>query len=137
MQKTTWQPRFVWQVNADDDPFTPFWPGTEYVEWVGTSIYWWGVSPQDFSLGNNLVPYGTYVFGEAFTETYVELVKFGKPIMIGETAAVYNPNVATPGGASEVDIKTAYITSVYNLDPALGPTLPDDFPELKLIVWFN
>jgi hypothetical protein len=31
------------QVDAEDDPFTPFWPGSEYVDWVALSLYYKGL----------------------------------------------------------------------------------------------
>lgn len=113
----------VRQVTVADDPFAPFWPGEAYVDWVGTSIYWWGVDPEDGSLGNNLLPYGDLVFGTIFKVTYDDLVTYGKPIMIAETGAVYNDNQVATGQPSEAIIKNAYIDSVFNLDPENGPTL--------------
>ena len=37
-------------VNMHDDPFTPFWPGDEYVDWVGLSLEYFGL----FNLKNTL-----------------------------------------------------------------------------------
>ncbi|KAI9344256.1 hypothetical protein BDR26DRAFT_893869 [Obelidium mucronatum] len=34
-------------LDYDDDPFTPYWPGTDYVDWVGISMYWKGDYSKD------------------------------------------------------------------------------------------
>ncbi|KAI8825155.1 glycoside hydrolase superfamily [Fimicolochytrium jonesii] len=30
------------ELDENDDPFSPYWPGTEYVDWVGMSVYYFG-----------------------------------------------------------------------------------------------
>lgn len=53
-------------INMQDNAFDPFWPGGEFVDWVGTSLYWWGEDPNTNSLGNNIAPSGDFSFGEQF-----------------------------------------------------------------------
>lgn len=35
-------------ITQDDDMYTPFWPGADVVDWVGMSLYWWGLVRQQF-----------------------------------------------------------------------------------------
>lgn len=144
------------KVTDQDDMFSPYWPKDEYVDWVGTSLYWWG---DTWPWGENEVPTPTFfsdvLLGSAkndnninvpdFYDTYAE--KKQKAMVVTETAALYNlcdknPNsVACKNNAagiinpSEFKIKKAWWEQVY---ANKGPySIYATFPKIKLISWFN
>ncbi len=90
-------------------PLDQLYPGDDYVDWVGLNGYNWG--------GNRWQS-----FASVFGPSYQALLKLapGKPIIIGETAS------AEAGGS-----KAKWITS------ALTKQLPENFPQIKAILWFN
>jgi hypothetical protein len=123
-----------------DDPYTPYYPGDDSVDWVGLCFYHWGNTAD---LGRNEVPLPEK-WGEAngiggpipnFHDVFA--VGHDKPMIIAETAALYDPADTKGGGADEADIKIAWIDQVYNLNDTSIPTLADAFPMLKAIVWFS
>ena len=103
--------RWVWSPNGDaggGHPLAVFYPGDEFVDWVGIDGFCWG--------GDIGWPSFTAIFGS----TYDRIVKFtSKPIMIAETAA-----------GEEGGNKAEWIAS------ALGREAPA-FPNLRALVWFN
>jgi hypothetical protein len=125
-----------------DDPYTPYYPGDGYVDWVGLTAYhfghaWpWGENevPEAGKLGQFLrgtytgngkyenqsaVPdfYGTFAVGKA------------KPMVLAETSALYNEG--TTAGAAHLDIKRAWLEQVYSASTR------DAFPLLKAVSWFE
>jgi hypothetical protein len=104
---------WVWCPNVDIDgvytPFSQMYPGDAYVDWTGLNGYNWGGS-QWMS------------FSQVFASSYANLLQIApsKPIMIGETAS------AEDGGS-----KASWITD------ALGVQLPQKFPQIKAVLWFN
>eukprot|EP00930_Biecheleria_cincta_P026508 TRINITY_DN18676_c0_g1_i1.p1 TRINITY_DN18676_c0_g1~~TRINITY_DN18676_c0_g1_i1.p1 ORF type:complete len:468 (-),score=44.67 TRINITY_DN18676_c0_g1_i1:191-1594(-) len=134
------------RVDMNDDPYGPFYPGDEHVEWVGLTLYHWGLNPP---WGANVIPAGgTFVSkirgeytGSAidqrglpdFYEEFCGKWSTGKkPFAIAETGAMYN--TARWGGAadpSEYDMKHAWWMQVFGLDTFR------EFPKLKFVNWFN
>ena len=114
---------------ASPDPYLPYYPGDEFVDWVGTSFYHWG-EPR----GANQAPppgkWGAALGVENPVPNFHDLFAAGrgKPMMIAETSALYDTGNALGGNASEADIKTAWIQQVYDLA---------GFPMIKAIFWFN
>ena len=122
-----------------DDPYAPYWPGDEAVDWVGMSLYHWGLAypwrenelPADGTFralltggitgaheGQLVIPdfYATYADGH------------DKPMGVFETAALYNP---AADGPPEADLKSAWWAQV--TDKGLSA----DFPRLAMINWFE
>ena len=103
--------RWVWSPNEDaggSHPLAVFYPGEEFVDWVGIDGFCWG--------GSIGWPSFTSIFGS----TYDRIVKLtSKPIVIAETAA------GEDGGD-----KAAWISS------ALETEAPR-FPHLRALAWFN
>ena len=127
------------QLTIDDDPYAPYYPGDEYVDWVGLTIYWWGFK---YPWGDNEIPdhrfvslirgtyRGTYDDERALPDFYEAYAAAkNKPMAISETAALYN--VAPPDGPFDQDIKRAWVDQVF------APTNADEFPLLKMINWFE
>lgn len=122
-----------------DDPYAPYYPGDDYVDWVGITLYWWGF---DYPWGDNEIPdnrlaaslKGEYV-GKYHDETdltnfyQVFAVDHDKPMAISETAALYNEQQLD--GANEHDIKQAW------LDQVFAPSMGIEFPKLRMINWFE
>ena len=103
--------KWVWSPNADaggGHPLAVFYPGDEFVDWVGIDGFCWG--------GDIGWPSFTAIFGS----TYDRIVKItSKPIMIAETAA------GEDGGN-----KAEWISS------ALEREAPE-FANVRALVWFN
>ncbi|MET0930658.1 MAG: OpgC domain-containing protein, partial [Aeromicrobium sp.] len=139
-------PRVVGQLDTDDDgtvdasdePYSPYWPGEEAVDWVGLSIYHYGRAQ---SFGKNIVPSAgefserldeTYGYDtradqpDPFYETYAD--GHDKPMAI-ETGALYNPN--DPTGAEELAIKQGWWRQVFSTD-----TLAEH-PRIRAIAWLE
>ncbi|KAI9101219.1 glycoside hydrolase superfamily [Phlyctochytrium arcticum] len=135
-----------------DDPYAPYWPGTEYVDWVGLSIYYYGLSyPWEV---NSLPPAGFFqsaIEGTGTTSTsnpnginFYQLyaspnaINGPKPMMISETAAGFHLNlVATPAtplapGPGQLAIKQAYWRQFL-----ANETFYASHPNLKAICLFE
>jgi beta-mannanase len=106
---------WVWCPNVTDEPRASwnqalnYYPGDDYVDWTCVDGYNWGSSN-----GGNWQS-----FRDVFKTIYPTLASKGKPIMIGEMAS------AEVGGD-----KAAWIAQIV-------PTLRDDFPLIKALVWFD
>ena len=125
------------RVTAVDDPYAPYWPGDDAVDWVGLSLFHWG---DTYPWGENELPepgkFLAQLTGEYsglggdhralpdFYTVYGE--QRGKPVAIAETGAFYAPG---GGGADESAVKQAWAAQV--LDPALGVRLP----RLAMVNW--
>jgi hypothetical protein len=122
-----------------DDPYAPYYPGDEAVDWVGMSLYHWGAA---HPWGENEVP-EPGKFTDQLTGAYAGLggddtavpdfyadyaQERGKPLAIPETAALY---VEDGGGASEAEIKQAWWEQLFAADTAR------DFPQLRMLNWFE
>ncbi|HML49870.1 MAG TPA: glycosyl hydrolase [Propionicimonas sp.] len=122
-----------------DDPYQPYYPGDDAVDWVGMSLYHWG---NHYPWGSNDIPEpgklsalltGTYsgsVGNETSVPNFYQVygVDHARPVAITETAAFYAP---ANKGASELAIKQAWWQQVFSDD------LHQEFPMLKMINWFE
>jgi hypothetical protein len=127
------------RLDRTDDPYAPYYPGDEWVDWVGMSFYHWGAaypwgeneSPEPHKFVAQLT--GTY-FGAGGDETatpdfYAQYaVGHNKPLAIPETAAFYQPGLK---GTGEAAIKAPWIAQVFSVDVA------ERFPRLRMINWFE
>ncbi len=127
------------ELTGADDPYAPFWPGAEAVDWVGMSVYHWGI---EYPWGENEMPvdgsFRALLTGRDadapegqesipdFYATYAEAQ--ARPMGIFETAALVNP--AEPG-PTEAEIKAAWWRQVTD------PDIRDDFPRLAMLNWFE
>ena len=122
-----------------DDPYAPYWPGDDAVDWVGMSLYFWGLQ---YPWGENeLAPAGRFVAqltGQPtgahpdevavpdFYATYAE--GHDKPMAIIETAALYDPAGDGPDAAA---VKSAWFEQVFS-DETRGR-----FSRIGMINWFE
>ncbi|KAJ2986442.1 hypothetical protein HDV02_006712, partial [Globomyces sp. JEL0801] len=131
------------EYDSKDDPYKAFYPGDEYVDWVGLSTYWFG---PNFPFDKNLLPNST-VFSDLLTGVnddakinFYDLysTKRNKPFFIPESGAAFhqyflrNPTASLDPGPGELAIKQAfwrqYITN---------PDIIKEFPNLKAICMFE
>lgn len=127
------------QLTMGDDPYQPYYPGDDAVDWVGMSVYHWG---DQYPWGENEIP-EPHKFIDIITGTYdgqngderavpdfyaVYAVSHHKPMAITETAALYN---TTTTGDAELALKQAWWRQVF------APEIPRDFPQIKMINWFE
>lgn len=124
-------------VTGTDDPYAPYWPGADAVDWVGMSLHHWGST---YGWGENEVPEpGKFV--AQLTGEYVGLggddrglpdfyAVYGeqqaKPVAIPETGALYVPG---NGGAGELAVKQAWWRQVFDAG------LTARFPRLAMVNW--
>ncbi|WP_298455040.1 glycoside hydrolase family 26 protein [uncultured Cellulomonas sp.] len=124
-----------------DDPYAPYYPGDDVVDWVGMSLYHWGSA---HPWGENELPEpgkfaaqltGTYV-GDGGDDTAlpdfysVYGVEHGKPVAVPETAALVVPGDDLTAPA-ELAIKQAWWRQV------LSPQTAEQFPQLRMVNWFE
>lgn len=126
-------------LDMKDDPYLPYYPGDDAVDWVGMSIYHWGNS---YPWGENENPeagkfleeltgnYSGLNGDESAVPNFYELffIERHKPIAIPETAAFYDPAASGP---VELTLKQLWWRQVF--DPALF----EAYPGIKMINWFE
>ncbi len=127
------------QLDMRDDPYGPYYPGDDAVDWVGLSLYHWGST---YPWGENELPeagkFRAQLHGEYrglngddsaipdFYETYWTV--HNKPVAIPETAAFYDP---AQTNVSELTLKQAWWRQV------LDPSFLAAHPGIKMIDWFE
>ena len=127
------------ELTETDDPYAPYYPGDDVVDWVGMSLYHWGSTypwessemPEDDKFSDQL--HGTYdgLAGDEsilpdFYSIYSE--DRDKPLAIPETAAFVTAD-ASPELA--LDIKRAWWRQIFS------PEMHSEFPNLRMVNWFN
>ncbi|KAI8907794.1 glycoside hydrolase superfamily [Gorgonomyces haynaldii] len=146
-------------LDALDDPYSPFYPGDDYVDWVGFSMYHYGAQ---YPWVTNDVPipgkpeailvgkpgWGAYNFYEMFCGSGaggqpVSKSKGGKPFMITETGSTIHLSVDGPNATdaptrplnadaeSRVPIKQTWWRQMLN------ETFLNQFPKIKGISTFE
>ncbi|HZQ35208.1 MAG TPA: glycosyl hydrolase [Dehalococcoidia bacterium] len=112
--------QWVWSPNAMDDgnaatAFEPYYPGDQYVDWVGLDGY-------------NFASSGWLWFKQIFDQSYTRITALtSKPLMIAEMGSADElPNQAANG-----DTKARWLAD------AFGTEIPDDYPLIRAVVWFN
>ena len=135
-------------INYLDDPYGPYYPGDDFVDWIGMSLYWY---PDEGTGFNGPVP-ATYfrdqLMGvgptvEQFSPLALQdggLRQFyrrfvqekNKPMMIPETAAPYIPS--QPAVASHAAIKEAWYSQILSAETRRELSrilLVNQFEEIK------
>lgn len=127
-------------VDAKDDPYAPYYPGDDAVDWIGVSLYHWGLA---YPWGENELPRpgtfeklirgvdtGQHQGGATIPDLYkVYADGHDKPLAIIETAILYDPSATT--GPSEKDLKSAWFDQVYS------DATRTDFPRIGMLNWFE
>ena len=126
-------------ISNADDPYGPYWPGADSVDWVGMSLYHWG---HEYPWGENEIPaddsFVALLTGRntgardgqvGVPNFYAEYAEANQlPMGVFETAALYNPNAEGP---AEADIKSAWWAQVTDT------SLREKFPRLAMLNWFE
>jgi hypothetical protein len=124
-------------VTRVDDPYGPYWPGDDAVDWVGLSLFHWG---DTYPWGENEVPepgkFLAQLKGEydglggddrALPDFYgIYGEQHGKPVAIAETGAFY---AADARGAGELAVKRAWWAQVFDAG------LRERLPRLAMVNW--
>jgi hypothetical protein len=119
------------KLTAADDPYAPYWPGDDAVDWVGMSAYHFG---NTYPWGANVVPrpdaFAGLLTGSSGGPDFYSTWAVGhqKPMAIVETAALWRPS---GGGASELAIKQGWWRQVFS------EATRRDFGDVRLIGWFE
>lgn len=122
-----------------DDPYLPYYPGDDVVDWVGMSVYHWG---NEYPWRENEVPeahkfmdivtgaYAGLNGDERAVPNFYEVYAIGhkKPMAITETSALYN---TTLGGDDEATIKQSWWRQIF------APEVHARLPQIKMINWFE
>jgi hypothetical protein len=127
------------KLDMNDDPYSPYYPGDDVVDWAGMTIYHWGNA---YPWGENELPEENQFIDQLtgnynglngdnsslpdFYELFYQI--HNKPIAIPETAALYN--TARPD-TEELTIKQAWWRQVLNAE------LLSAYPGIQMINWFE
>ena len=132
-------------LTALDDMYEPYYPGDDAVDWVGMTIYHWGVTypwlenemPPTNNFASTLTGAGHQPPIPDFYARYCADGVRNKPLAIPETSAFYNPQ--QPAGAGEFLIKQAWWRQVFNVsdDNNDAVNIATALPKLKCINWFD
>ncbi len=121
-------------VDGADDPYAPYYPGDDVVDWVGLRYLFWGNS---YPYGANALPepdrFSSVIHGRTadspvdFPAVYGD--QHGKPLLL-ETAALFNLD-ADAQDVSEAAIKSAWLEQI------LTEVNTGALPSLKGLLWFD
>jgi hypothetical protein len=104
--------KWVWAPNIDygGRPFNQFYPGDEWVDYVGLDGYNWGTSSGSWQ-----------TFSKIFASSYATITQLSsKPLIITETAS------SETGGSKAAWIEQSFLT-----------TIPQEMPRVSAVVWFD
>ncbi|KAI9203316.1 uncharacterized protein BJ171DRAFT_569028 [Polychytrium aggregatum] len=94
-------------INALDDPYSPFFPGREYVDWVGVSLYYY-----NYDTSENTIPASTYL----------------QDWIVGQGLELPRSS-ASPRGATEAQVRQSFWRQ------SLGSI--NQFPLLQMVINFE
>lgn len=121
-------------LDPQDNPYSPYFPGRDYVDWVGVSLYFYGI---EFPWGvNEDIPPTRFVdsllgkYGTNGHAPYSLAADNNLPFFIFETSAAYFP-AANASGPTRAQLMAEWRKQVY--DPATFKAMP----LLRGIQWFE
>lgn len=127
------------QITNADDPFMPYYPGDDFVDWIGLSSYYKGPNFQNTnvpqpsgycaSVMNGTSPTSPFNWYELFCN------KPGKACMITESGAAFHVSALTNQASTARSIVD--LQRVWWQDCITSPSLFQMFPRLKLIMHFE
>lgn len=107
---------WVWSPNEvnGSEILDPYYPGDDYVDWVGVSGFNWG----------GLEPWqGWRTYTQIFAPTLEQIKKYNKPIAITEISSIENPR-------SGQQSRAAWITETL-------AAVKTSEPKVSMLIWFN
>lgn len=116
-----------------DDAYSPYYPGDEFVDWVGVSVYNTGRD----SRTRQTTPANPNIVAAYISSASDTLFDFygrysaakGKPFMLSETGSAFITNYTS---GDELSIKQSWWVSILN-----AAVRSNDFPNWKAAVWFE
>ncbi|KAI9331740.1 glycoside hydrolase superfamily [Obelidium mucronatum] len=153
LNKISPQVALVWSPNYNGpdnkEPYDPYWPGPEYVDWVGVSLYWKG-SVNDYPWIHNTIAPSNYVSQIidaqgpeggpiSFYQQYA--AKYGKPVMISESGSGFHVATLDPvsGTATPLDAgvgRTKVAMSFWN-SFLFNQAFLKRYPLVKMVICFE
>ncbi|KAJ3040458.1 hypothetical protein HDV00_010895 [Rhizophlyctis rosea] len=144
-------------VNEQDDPYMPYWPGTEYVDWVGFSLYQYKYNQQNlqtyYTTDGSYTDFENPLIGisskitpptvQQRLEFYVRFAQnYNKPFMFSETGAAFHypgpasatvsvPDLGANAMQTNINIKQAWWRGLFNLINS------GKYPNIKAACWFE
>jgi hypothetical protein len=123
-------------ITMSDDPYAPFYPGDDYVDWVGMTLNHWGNTwPWHENEQPEAGKFLDQIHGEynglngdatALPDFYADYVEtHGKPFVL-RTAALYLPNEP---GDDELTIKQAWWRQILSADTLAA------LPGMNAVIW--
>ncbi|KAJ3124405.1 hypothetical protein HK100_011245 [Physocladia obscura] len=134
------------ELDNGDDPYTPYWPGAEYVDWVGISLYWkgnidTGTPPHDNSASptdywTQMVQGGPDGSNTAFPFYTMFADKYSIPLVMSEGGAAFAlfqgpTNTTLPVNAGQITIEQTFWRSY------LSTTVFSTYPKAKMFFNFE
>jgi hypothetical protein len=127
-------------VDARDDPYAPYYPGDDAVDWIGISLYHWGLAypwgenelprPDTFAALIRGVDTGAHPGSVAIPDLYATYADgHAKPMAIIETAILYDPSATS--GPTERELKSAWFDQVFSASTRT------EFPRIGMLNWFE
>ncbi|KXS20566.1 glycoside hydrolase family 26 protein [Gonapodya prolifera JEL478] len=119
------------QLDAGDDPYEPFYPGDEYVDWVGGTIYYYGPS---YPYINNYLPSPNFLSnaldGVSGTDVFYDRFcrQRNKSLVWAETSIFHWPNGT---GYDSLSQKQAWWRLM------LSRTTRARYPKFQALAWFE
>ncbi|TPX38587.1 mannan endo-1,4-beta-mannosidase [Synchytrium endobioticum] len=132
-------------IDAADDPYGPYYPGDDVIDWVGLSLYWYpetGVSsvprPSTYvhdsilAAGPSITPLVSANFNATLHNFYNRFaLGKNKPMCFPESGAPYIRNSTTTNVVEELEVKQTWWQQV------LSPSNLAAFPKFKLAINFE
>ncbi|KAI8614309.1 glycoside hydrolase superfamily [Chytriomyces sp. MP71] len=129
-----------------DDPFTPYYPGDDFVDWFGMSVYWKGDPTTQYPLHDNSVPPANYweqivqntdaTGNPAFPFYSMFPQKHNKPLVMSEGGSAFaltqqGDNTPLAAGVGQVAFEQGFWQSYLNTD------FFAKFPKAKMFINFE
>lgn len=131
------------RLDNQDDPYTPYYPGDDWVDWVGISIYHYGNS---YPYNTNDIPapnkFETALSGgSAFNYYQMFSVTRGKPFFVSETGSTVHVEIVDKGGnwspISKQDATTRAAVKQAWWRQFINKQLLQKYPKLKGVSFFE
>jgi hypothetical protein len=133
-------------IDWKDDPYGPYYPGDEYVDWVGLSLYWYpdegtgfnGKVPPTFfqdqmtGQGATVQLFNPIVLNDGGLRNFYKRFSAdkNKPMLIPETGAPWFDNILNPQ-ATEVEVKQDWWRQIYSTQAL------QNLPNIHMVVHFE
>ncbi|KAL7750246.1 hypothetical protein RI367_004419 [Sorochytrium milnesiophthora] len=109
-------------LDGQDDPFSPYWPGDDVVDWIGMSAFFRGpIQPDGVHYGHNTISDDNraYTLMTGTTpDSHFSLADFaskhGKPLAFSETTIIYYPHSNFTATVNEAQMKQWWMAQLFS-----------------------